>query len=228
MSDNHSSESLKQDLVILLTIILSATLNKVLAQIPVEYFAGHKRSTVDVMFFRYFKNKEEKDSRFLFFNRNRASVDYRMTDTEYLPQYGFTEALSYNHPKLKGLAPVAVAQFLNSGVYPKAGIQYARVKSDFTLFTWLVHELKESGNTDYFLLLRYTPEFSDRFSLFTQLELISALPSDQSLNYNFIQRLRLGGKWNKWQTGFGADFGQSGRSTFVNSNNLGIFLRYEF
>lgn len=219
---------MKGKLVIILSIFLSATHSNVFAQIPVEYFAGHKRSTVDVMFFRNFKNKEEKDSRFLFFNRNRASVDYRMTDTEYLPQYGFTEALSYNHPKLKGLAPVAVAQFLNSGVYPKAGIQYAHVNANFTLFTWLVYELKESGNTDCFLLMRYTPAISDRFNLFTQLELISALPSDQSLNYNFIQRLRLGGKWNKWQVGLGADFGQNGRSTFMKSNNLGIFLRYEF
>jgi hypothetical protein len=67
-----------------------------LSQIPVEVFAGHEKTTVDLMFFRFFKNSAGENSRFLFFNRNRASVDYRMTGKSYLPQFGFTEA-EVNH-----------------------------------------------------------------------------------------------------------------------------------
>ena len=98
------------------------------AQIPVEVFAGHKKATADIMFFKFIKNKEGHNSKFLFFNRNRASIDYAMTKTTNLPQFGFTEAISYNHEKLKGFAPVVVGSILNRGIYPKAGIQFAKNK----------------------------------------------------------------------------------------------------
>ena len=92
-------------------IILIGICSTAKAQIPVEIFAGHERTTVDIMFFKYFKNNQGENSRWLFFNRNRASVDYRMTKTSYLPQFGFTEAISYNHEKLKGFAPVILDRF---------------------------------------------------------------------------------------------------------------------
>ncbi|MCA6434258.1 MAG: hypothetical protein IM574_11695, partial [Cytophagales bacterium] len=97
---------MKQSLIIVF-VFLSGMAQ---AQIPVEIFAGYQKLTIDVMFFKYFKNKQKENSNWLFFNRNRASVDYRMTSKTYLPQFGFTEAISYNHPKLKGFAPVAVVQ----------------------------------------------------------------------------------------------------------------------
>ena len=92
-----------------------------MAQIPVELFTGHERATFDVLFFKNFLTKEEKKSYCLFFNRNRLSVDYRITSTNYLPSFGATEAISYNDPKWKGWAPVAVVQIFNNGVFPKAG-----------------------------------------------------------------------------------------------------------
>ncbi|MBK7854599.1 MAG: hypothetical protein IPJ79_06520 [Bacteroidetes bacterium] len=121
------------------------------AQIPVEVFTGHKKATVDIMFFKFFKNKEGHNSKFLFFNRNRASIDYTMTQTTNLPQFGFTEAFSYNHEKLKGFAPVVVASILNRGVYPKAGIQFAKIKKDYTIFSWIVAETLKEPNVDFFL-----------------------------------------------------------------------------
>jgi len=92
------------------------------AQIPVEVFTGHEKTTVDIMFFKYVRNKQKENSEFLFFNRNRASLDYDQSSTENLPQLGFTEAISYNHLALNGFAPVLVSQILNRGFYPKAGI----------------------------------------------------------------------------------------------------------
>lgn len=197
-------------------------------QIPVEVFAGHKKTTVDIMFFHYFKNKQMENSKFLFFNRNRASVDYEQTSTTNLPQFGFTEAISYNHPKLKGLAPVVVAQLLNSGVHPKAGIQYVFLSKALTIFSWTVIETTSEPNLDFFLLMRYTPSITERLKLFTQLESVNAWPTADNGKHNFIQRFRIGLKMKDWQTGFGSDFSQSGNTTFVKTNNIGIFLRHEF
>jgi len=175
------------------------------AQIPVEVFAGDKKATLDIMFFKYFKRKEKQNSKFLFFNRNRASIDYKMTETTNLPQFGFTEAISYNHQKLKGFAPVVVVQLLNKGIYPKAGIQFAKIKKDYTIFSWLVAETWADPTIDFFFLGRYTPKLTDKLNLFAQLELLNALPTTTKNNFNFVQRIRLGLKLKEFQFGAGID-----------------------
>lgn len=198
------------------------------AQIPVEVFAGDKKATVDIMFFKFVKNKEGQNSKFLFFNRNRASIDYKMTKTTNLPQFGFTEAISYNHDKLKGFAPVAVVQVLNRGVYPKAGIQFAKIKKDYTIFSWVVSETLKEPNIDFFFLARYTPKLNDKLNLFSQIELVNAFPTVEQNNFSFTQRFRLGLKIKEFQFGAGLDLSQLGRNDFTKSENLGGFLRYEF
>ncbi|MFZ1529628.1 MAG: hypothetical protein WAT19_12810 [Ferruginibacter sp.] len=198
------------------------------AQIPVEFFAGHKRATADIMFFKFIKSKAGLNSRVLFFNRNRAGIDYKMTQTTSLPQFGFTEALSYNHEKLKGFAPVVVASILSRGVYPKAGIQFARIKKDYTIFSWVVAETLKTPNIDFFFLSRYTPKLTDKLIFFSQIELVNTFPTTEQNKFSFAQRFRLGLKIKEFQFGAGLDLAQIGRNDFVKTENFGGFLRYEF
>lgn len=218
-----------KNILFFILIILGTRLK---AQIPVEIFGGHEKTTVDIMFFKYFKNNQEntvnKQSRLLFFNRNRASIDYRMTQNTYLPQFGFTEAISYNHEKLKGFAPVIVFQILSWGVYPKAGVQYAHMNKNMTIFTWLVCETLDKPNLDYFLLFRYTPKLSEKLNLFTQVESVNTLPTTSATNFNFTQRLRLGLSVKSYQFGAGTDFNQTGNNTYTRINNVGGFIRHDF
>jgi hypothetical protein len=200
----------------------------VTAQIPVEVLFGHKKSTLDVLFFRNIKTKEGKPSPFLFFNRNRVSIDYRQTHTSYLPQFGNTNAMSFNLPKLKGIAPVAVLQISGTGVFPKAGLQYFHRQHDFMVFTWLVGELLSQPNIDWFLLTRYEPKISKKIHLFSQLELFNALPTVETKPYSLFQRMRLGIKINSFSFGGAADFGAIGRNTKVKTRNFGSFVRYDF
>ncbi|OWY20455.1 hypothetical protein C7N43_20885 [Sphingobacteriales bacterium UPWRP_1] len=204
--------------------------SRVMAQIPVEIFGGHKKATLDIMFFKFFKTPDAQNSKWLFFNRNRSAIDYQMnTQTgQYLPQFGFTEAVSYNLPALKGLAPVAVASILNRGVYPKAGVQFAKIGKNYTIFSWTVAELLKNPNVDFFFLARFTPSLSQKLNLFSQIELVNAFPSVNQNPFSFTQRYRLGLKVKAWQLGAGADFSQNGRKNWVKTNNLGGFLRYEF
>jgi len=198
------------------------------SQIPVEMFGGHERSTVDIMFLKYFKNKQVENSDWLFFNRNRASIDYRMTKTAFLPQFGFTEAISYNHEKLKGFAPVIVEQIFSSGFFQKAGIQYASITKNMTVFTWLVSETLKMPDIDFFLLFRYTPKIKDKASLFTQVESINTFPTAGADKRIFYQRLRLGIQLKSYQFGVGADLSQTGNNNYTKTNNIGGFIRHEF
>lgn len=199
------------------------------AQIPVEIFGGDKKASFDLMFFKFFKNKDGQSSKFLFFSRERAVIDYKQTTTSNLPQFGFTEAISYNHPALKGFAPVVVGQILNRGTFAKTGVQYAHISKTLTVFGWSVLELfDKKPDVDLFLMMRYTPKLNEKWALFTQIELINALPTHPNANFNFTQRLRMGLKKMDWQFGLGGDFSAVGRHNFTNTQNTGIFLRHEF
>lgn len=220
---------------ILLAILLTHALHSgAWAQVPVEVFAGHERATTDVMFFKYFKqiNKSSVEnsskSNWLLFNRTRSSVDYRMTKEQFLPQFGISGALSWNPRALKGFAPVVVGQIFNNGVYPKAGIQYAIIQKELTVFSWSVIELLRKPRLDYFLLLRYTPRLTEMINLFTQFESVNAIAFNENQPFSLTQRLRIGLKFREWQLGAGADFNQSGRKSFKHTDNLGGFVRYEF
>jgi len=198
------------------------------AQIPVEFFAGDKKATVDIMFFRFFKNSSGENSKFLFFSRNRAAIDYKMSETENLPQFGFTEAISYNHPKLKGFAPVFLGQVFNSGIYPKAGFQYVHFTNQITIFSWFVTETLQNPLLDYYLLFRFVPKISEKTGLFTQVESLNTLPTSQLDGFSFSQRIRIGLKKQSFQFGVGADLTEKGRNSLNLTANSGLFIRYEF
>ncbi len=198
------------------------------AQIPFELLAGDKKASVDLMFFKFFKNKAGQNSKFLFFSRERAVIDYKQTSTANLPQFGFTEAISYNHPALKGMAPVLVGQILNRNTFAKAGIQYAHISKNTTVFGWVVSELQGDPNLDVFLLLRFTPKLTPKLQLYAQIETANSFPTDADKTFSFVQRLRLGLKIRDWEFGAGTDFSQAGRSQFSKTENTGLFLRHEF
>ncbi|MDX2134521.1 MAG: hypothetical protein SFV52_07035 [Saprospiraceae bacterium] len=216
---------MKRAIFCLLAMIFSGG---TVAQIPVELFGGNEKASFDLMFFKFFKNEEGQNSRLLFFSRERAVVDYQQTSDSRLPQFGFTEALSYNHPALKGFAPVVVGQILNAGAFAKTGVQYARVSHTLTAFGWSVVEIKKRPFVDVFLLLRFTPALNAQWHFFSQLELINNLPTDEAALYVFTQRLRVGLKRGEWQFGVGGDFSAVGRGDFSRSQNMGGFLRHEF
>ena len=218
---------MKARLWVLVLICFAATPAR--AQLPVEVFAGQQRATLDLMFFRYFDQQPgAPPGRWLFFHRSRAAIDYRMTATEYLPQFGSTEAVSYNHPAAKGLAPVAVLQLLNSGLTPKLGIQFARITPQWTLFSWSVVELRQQPNVDFFLLLRYTPRISERWKGFFQVEWIPSVPTEETKPVYLTSRGRAGLSRAGTQFGIGCDLQQWGRSQWTTTTNAGVFIRKEF
>lgn len=189
-------------------------------QLPVEILAGNDRTTADMLWFRPFTDSAGKASRFLFFNRSRASVNYSNQTA-----FGTTLAVSYN--LRSGIGFVFAGQFLNQGFYPKAGVQFFTRSAHAMLFTWVTAELLEQSRVDWFLLSRWEPPLTRRLNLFAQLELLSVL--DPRGTWSFTQRVRLGlGLPLRWQAGAGLDFGQVGKESFTTTSNLGIFIRKEF
>jgi hypothetical protein len=203
---------------VILTIYLSTL--KSFSQ-TTEVYAGHKRLGVDIMWFKYFQNKEQQNSPFLFFSRNRASTDYDNKSGA----FGSVNAVSYNFKN--GLGIVTVGSLLNSGFTGKLGVQYFKQKGGFMFFGWAVADLKKKGNLDVFGMFRYQAALSESWKLFTQVELFTVY--NPSNNYWFLtQRVRIGPKFKKSSFGLMADFSQFGKNNFQTANNFGAFLRHDF
>ncbi|NBP67749.1 MAG: hypothetical protein EBU52_03300, partial [Cytophagia bacterium] len=177
----------------LLAVLLVISILPIHAQnVPLEIFAGHQSTTFDLLLIKHLKNNSDKTPRFLFFSRSRSIISNSESANAHLPQFSTTEALSYNHPSLKGFAPVAVVQIFNRGTFPKGGIQYLRLKPSFTFFGWFIIDLTHDQALDLFMLARYTPPITDKIKLYTQLELLNTFPTHDHAYLNLIQRTRLG------------------------------------
>lgn len=186
-----------------------------------EYYAGDKRTGVDLMWFKNFKTSGEKNTPFLFFSRNRASVDYHNSPSA----FGSTNAISYNLKN--GLGMVTVASFFNSGFTPKAGLQYFKTKNNFLFFGWLVTDIKNKGGIDCFGLFRYQPKINEKWQLFSQLELFPVYNLSSDI-WNTTERIRLGIKSNQLAFGLMLDTNQNGKTNWTTNENSGLFVRYDF
>jgi hypothetical protein len=196
----------------------------------VEFFAGDDAATVDVMFFNYFKDGAGRPSPVLLFHRSRVLVDYDIdaSSRRNLPQFGMTNAVSYNPKALRGFAPVAAVSITTSAVAAKVGLQYARVRPTHTVFGWVVSETSARPAVDVFMLGRYVRRLTPALGIFTQLESLSVLPTDADASAWFILRSRLGMDVARFQFGVGADVRRTTGSTPGTTANVGVFTRYAF
>jgi hypothetical protein len=61
----------------------------------------------------------------------------------------------------------------------------------------------------------------------TAIELINTASINLPKLFSFTQRVRFGLKMNEYQFGMAADFSNASRNQYI-TNNIGVFLRYEF
>lgn len=189
--------------------------------LPVEIMGGHKRSGVDVLWFRNFSSLKSTASPWLFFHRTRASSNYHGQTS-----FGVRNALSYNFKK--GIGIVVTVQLLQSGVAAKGGIQFVKVFERASLFSWVVagNNTDHFASADWFVLLRWTPIIKNNWNWFTQLELLSSM--DIESNKNLVQRVRLGLGKKSWQFGLASDQTQTGNTNLIATGNNGFFYERNF
>ncbi len=186
-----------------------------------EYYAGNRRSGVDLLWFRNFRTLSGGATPCLFFSRNRASADNSTGTTA----WGSTQAVSYNFQN--GLGFVAVAAFDAGGFTPKLGMQWYKRGQNWMIFSWLVADLNKRKSVDFFGMLRYEPVFTTHWKGFFQIELFPVFPTNGS-NPNLTERFRIGAKYTSWGFGLMSDWSQSGSPLQGNPVNSGLFMRYDF
>lgn len=186
-----------------------------------EVYAGHKRTGIDLMWFRNFRHQKGQPRHWLYFSRNRASISSAQSPV----LYGSTNAVSYNFTN--GLGLVGVTNWLATGVVPKAGLQYYKRSGNMMVFGWLVADLVRAGSIDAFVMWRFQPSITQTYKAFLQAELFPVYTPGTG-NLNITQRVRLGARYHDWVAGPMADFNESGQEKLTLTVNAGLFLRYEF
>ena len=116
------------------------------AQIPAEIGLWVKGRLIDGMFLSILK---EENSRWLFFHRNRTSVDVLYIVAPTVGTFWVYRGHSYNVPALKGLAPVAVLSVLNGGLTQGRCAVCFDPSSIYPL-TWAVASLQQNTVLDFF------------------------------------------------------------------------------
>ncbi len=196
----------------------------------VEVFTGNQAVSADVMFFNYFKDRAGEPSPVLLFHRSRALVDYDINTSSRtdLPQFGMTNAVSYNPRAWRGVAPVAAVSITTATVATKVGLQYARVRPTSTVFGWVVSEPHARPAVDVFFLGRCVRPITATVGLFAQLESINGLSTDVTAASSFTVRSRLGIDVARWQFGVGADVRHFTGAASTTTTNIGLFTRHAF
>lgn len=196
--------------------------------LSVEALAGHERSSVDLMFFRFFPAGAEDRSDFLLFQRARGSFGYTPADPADAAQLGITTAVSWNPAALRGVAPVLVGQVLTAGPVAKAGVQYARPTERFTVFGWAVAELAPTPTIDVFALARLRVPVGERLAVGGAVEALVTVPTDPDDPLSLVERARVGVGRGGWQVGPGLDLAQYRADGWTLTWNLGGFVRHDF
>lgn len=180
----------------------------------VEVFAGNDNTQGDIQWLKEFRS----GSRFLFFNRNRFTVDYENKTTYFISGITAYELKS----------GVGIANEINistAGMMPKMGFQFLSASSTRTIYAFVNAGYLNELLYGLFCFARFEPMLSTNVRLYMQLEIVNS--SSATGNQFLAQRPRLGIIIKQTQFGLAGDFKHSGED-FQFASNLGIFARKVF
>ena len=208
----HQNSSFKS---ILLRAVVFLLLSPFFAQAQsLELMAGHERIFADVQWLKPL----DKDYRWTVFSRTRATVDYDNNTNLFSGAY-----LNYTRPS--GLGISLVGKISNAGGGADAGLHIFKSKPKWMLFGLASVGLKSKLEYSWFSILRFTPDISEKWKLYSSLELFSLF--NKAGHVLSVQRIRLGVNRNNYQFGLALNLSEIG-TNFTSNSNVGGFIRKSF
>jgi hypothetical protein len=216
----------------LVAIFIMAT-QYTFAQIPFEVMVGNKQT----QYFGYVQKDLDSIGRWNIFSQSIFAINHKDSTMNSISVDG---QLTYMLNNWLGIA--AGGAFDGNKFNPTIGLSltYVNKKRDFVITAFRTLQMAKPIALDLFALINYSPQFNQKWGLFSQfilgtnLGLQKEYPNQKREVLNFFTRhngstqlLRVGLNYKqKFQFGIGADLAQFGMNegTF---ENFGIFLRYQ-
>jgi hypothetical protein len=184
------------------------------AQFVAEPFVNDDDFILETWYF----NTIDEGKRFSIFNLNEAKYSFE-TEASSLLSYGLV-----GYDWVKGFGPVVGWRINPYAAAALAGIQYGYYREHFLAYATLNTELKIDPNFEFYTLLQYRPQLTEKLKAFSQLQISKNFNSD---NHTFsLYRLRLGLDLKKFQTGLGLEQTFAG-ADWGHSIAPGLFFRME-
>lgn len=199
---------------LVVTGILFCWFSNRLAAQSLELMPGHRRIFADLQWLKPLGT----GGRWTVFSRTRATVDYEQQTDLFSGAY-------LNVTTTSGWGVSLVGKISSSSAGGDAGLHIFRSDKRWMLFGLASAGLKTRLEYSWFSILRFTPALSERWKLYTGLELFSLF--GKSGHLFSVQRLRLGLERKGYQFGLAGNLSEVGRS-FLLDNNFGIFIRKSF
>ena len=180
-----------------------------------EIMPGTERIFIDAQWLKTF----DDDRKWSLFSRSRATVDYDENTDLFTGAY-----LNYTTKTGVGGTVLGRVSTLNAG--GDAGVHFFKAKETFLIYTLASVDLSSEFAYSWFSILRYTPELSEKWRVFTSLELFSNFNTGGHVAS--VQRVRAGLDRNGNQFGLALNLSGLGQDYSTTNSNPGIFLRKQF
>lgn len=201
---------------ILVLVFFASLLNwsDALAQ-KLEFMAGDKELFADVQWLRPF----DKDYKWTLFSRSRATVDYENRSNLFTGAY-------FNYTTRIGIGGTIVGRISTLSSGGDIGVHYLKSKEKLLVYALSTTEISEKLSLTWFSIIRFTPNITERFKLYTSLELYSNFNSKGHVAS--IQRIRIGLDKASYQFGFALNLSGYGESYNKIDSNIGLFVSKQF
>lgn len=197
-----------KSVILFLSLIMSTS---VVAQIPVEVFAGHEQVQHEFFFFEDI----DKKAKWNLFSVGRFAVDYQ---DEALNSSFISSQATYNLSKSWGISTGGI--YSEGDFAPIVAVSYIYANEAGTFFinlfpTWII---REKAEYEMFGLAFFTPKINDKLNLFSQLIFGTTMNNRFNEHVFSYQQIRLGlDLVGKFQFGFALDQNVLGTGELPNS-----------
>ena len=174
-----------------------------------EYMQGNERIFVDAQWLKTF----DAERRWSLFSRSRATVDYEENTNLFTGAY-------LNYTSKPGIGGTLVGSISTFGANASAGAHFFKANSQFMVYALLSIDLSSELGYSWFSILRYTPELTEKWKLYTSLELFSSFNGEGHVAS--VQRLRAGVDSKGYQFGAGLNLSGLGRDYSTTDFNIGF------
>lgn len=199
---------------ILVLLLISLFFGDHLFGQSLEIMPGTERIFIDAQWLKQFE-----DPRWSLFSRARATDDYNENTNLFTGAY-----LNYTTPMGFGGTIVGRISSLGSGL--DNGVHFFKSHTKFMIYALASIELSKDLSYSWFSIARYYPKLSEKWKLYSSLELFSNF--QDRTHVASVQRVRAGLDCNGYQFGLAINLAGLGKQYESTDSNPGFFVRKQF
>lgn len=180
-----------------------------------ELMPGTERVFVDAQWLKTF----DEERKWSLFSRSRATTDYEENTSLFTGAY-------LNYTGKAGFGGTLLGSISSLGSGGDVGVHFFKAQQSFMIYALASIQLQSELGYSWFSILRYTPKLSEKWRVYSSLELFSSFLRENHLAS--VQRIRAGLSKKGYQFGLALNLSGLGKDYSTTDSNPGVFIRKEF